>query len=163
VSRVIELADIKPGMSVLEPSAGIGNIVLGAEAAGADVAAYEIDAKRLHSAKDRCVLAGGIRLTSFLLASPEPVFDIVVMNPPFAKQADIAHVTHAAKFLKPGGRLVSVMSASVTFRTDAKTEAFRDFINAHSAQHEKLPTGAFKESGTLVNAVIVSLTAGKSQ
>jgi type I restriction-modification system DNA methylase subunit len=78
------------------------------------------------------------------------------MNPPFAKQADIAHVTHAAKFLKPGGRLVSVMSASVTFRTDAKTEAFRGFINSKGAAHEKLAGGAFKESGTMVNAVIVS-------
>ena len=156
VSHVIDLARIEPGMSVLEPSAGLGNIVLGAEVVGGRVTGYEIDAKRLHAAKDRCELAGGIHLTSFLHAKPEAVFDRVVMNPPFAKQADIAHVSHAAKFLKPGGRLVSVMSASITFRTDAKTEAFRDFLNANDARHEPLPVGAFKDSGTMVNAVIVS-------
>jgi predicted RNA methylase len=156
VDRVISLAGIQPGMMVLEPNAGVGNIVLGAEAAGGKVAGIEVDAKRLHIAKERCVLEHGIRLTDFLACDPEPVFDRVAMNPPFAKQADIAHVLHAAKFLKPGGRLVSVMSASVTFRTDAKSEAFRSFINDRNAAHEALPGGAFKESGTLVNAVIVS-------
>lgn len=159
VDRVIELARIKPGMSVLEPSAGIGNIVEGIERAGGLVRAFEVDAKRLHKAKDRCTLHGGIHLTDFLSVAPQPVFDVVAMNPPFAKQADIAHVLHAAQFLKSGGRLVSVMSASVTFRTDAKTEAFRNFLNTHGAEHEKLPEGAFKDSGTMVNAVIVSFDA----
>lgn len=159
VARLIELAEIEPGMATLEPSAGIGNIVEGVEVSGGLVTAYEIDAKRLHAAKDRCTLHGGIHLRDFLFADPEPAFDRVVMNPPFAKQADIAHVTHAAKFLKPGGRLVSVMSASVTFRTDAKSEAFRKLINERSASHEKLPEGAFKDSGTMVNAVIVSFDA----
>jgi predicted RNA methylase len=159
VRRLISLADIQTGMMVLEPNAGVGNIVLGAEEAGGRIAGIEVDAKRLHTAKDRCTLEHGIKLCDFLQCEPEPIFDRVVMNPPFAKQADIAHVTHAAKFLKPGGRLVSVMSASVTFRTDAKTEAFRDFINARNGQHESLPAGAFRESGTLVNAVIVSFGA----
>lgn len=156
VGRIIELACIAPGMVVLEPSAGIGNIVDAIERAGGRAHAYEIDAKRLASCKDRCILAGGIRLRSFLADKPEPMFDVVAMNPPFAKQADIEHVMHAAKFLKPGGRLVSVMSASIAFRTDAKTEAFRAFINSRNAQIEKLPAGAFKASGTSVNAVIVS-------
>lgn len=156
VARVIELARITHGMSCLEPNAGIGNIVAGAEDAGALVTGYEIDAKRLHKAKDRCTFSGGIHLRDFMLAKPEPVFDRVAMNPPFAKQADIAHVFRAASFLKPGGRLVSVMSASVTFRTDKKTEDFRNFLNARQAQHEKLDPGAFKDSGTMVNAIIVS-------
>lgn len=153
---VVRRANIEPGMSVLEPSAGIGNLVGAIEKAGGRVEAFEIDAKRLHTCKERCILAGGIRLADFLASNPEPIFDRVVMNPPFAKQADITHVLHAARFLKPGGRLVSIMSASVTFRTDAKTEAFRSFINALAASHGHLPAKAFRESGTLVNAVAVS-------
>jgi predicted RNA methylase len=153
---VVRRAQIEAGMYVLEPSAGIGNIVDAVEKAGGLVEAFEIDAKRLHSCKDRCILAGGIHLSDFLNSKPEPIFDRVVMNPPFARQADIAHVLHATRFLKPGGRLVSIMSASVTFRTDAKTEAFRDFINVRGASHGHLPAGAFKESGTMVNSVVVS-------
>jgi predicted RNA methylase len=158
-NRVVQLAGIRGPMAILEPSCGVGNIVAAAETAGGLVRGYEVDAKRLHAAKERCSFHGGVHLQDFLLTKPEPVYDRVVMNPPFAKQADIAHVLHAAKFLKPGGRLVSVMSASVTFRTDAKTEAFRNFINEHGCEHEKLPEGAFKESGTMVNAVIVSFDA----
>lgn len=159
VARMIELSGVAPGMATLEPSAGVGNIALAAAAKGAEVMCYEVDERRCDalvkaSAKAPRRLDMVIQ-ADFLTAEPAAVYDRVVMNPPFAKQADIAHVTHAAKFLKPGGRLVSVMSASVTFRTDAKTEAFRDFINSRGAAHEKLPAGAFKESGTLVNAVIV--------
>jgi predicted RNA methylase len=156
VSRLLKLAEIKPGMAVLEPNAGLGNIAEGAEKAGGLVTAFEIDAARLHAAKDRCQFHGGIHLLDFLFVEPEPIFDRVVMNPPFAKQADIKHVLHAAAHLKPGGRLVSVMSASVTFRTDTRTEEFRNFINQRGAHHEKLPDGTFKEAGTMVNAVIVA-------
>ena len=69
------------------------------------------------------------------------------------------HVLHAARFLSPGGRLVSVMSAGVTFRTSAKHAAFRDFVAAHNGAIEPLPEGAFKPSGTSVNTVIVTLEA----
>jgi predicted RNA methylase len=156
VARVIELAQIAPGMMVLEPSAGIGNLVLGAEAAGGKVAAYEVDADRLHRCKDRCLLVGGIHLTDFLLAKPAPVFDRVVMNPPFAKQLDVAHVMRAFDFLRMGGRLVSVMSTSFQFRPTKSAEQFRDFLASVNAEVEPLPNGAFKDSGTMVNSVIVS-------
>lgn len=165
VARVIELACIEPGMDALEPSAGIGRLALAAAERGADVMCYEIDERRC----DALVKASAkavrrldmVMQADFLTAEPAAIYDRVVMNPPFAKQADIAHVTHALKFLKPGGRLVSVMSSSVTFRTDARSEAFRNLLNGHGATHEKLPAGAFKESGTLVNAVIVAVSAGQ--
>lgn len=157
VREVIRLACIEAGMATLEPSAGVGNIVIAAEAAGANVTAFEIDAKRLHSAKERCVLGGGIRLSDFLSAKPEPVFDRVVMNPPFARQADVDHVLHALKFVKPGGMLVSVMSASVMFRGNQKTTAFRALI-AERGYIERLPSRAFAESGTLIDTVVVRLS-----
>lgn len=156
VARVVKLAEIAPGMRVLEPSAGVGNIVAGVEAAGAEVTAIEIDAARLQKAKERCQMVGGIRLLNFLSTKPEPTFDRVAMNPPFAKQADIAHVEHAAKFLKPGGRLVSVMSPTWQTRSTKIAASFRAFLQALNAVVVELPSGSFKDSGTGVNAVIVS-------
>jgi hypothetical protein len=126
------------------------------EVAGGKVAAYEVDADRLHRCKDRCLLVGGIHLTDFLLAKPAPVFDRVVMNPPFAKQLDVAHVMRAFDFLRMGGRLVSVMSTSFQFRQTKSAEQFRDFLASVNAEVEPLPNGAFKDSGTMVNSVIVS-------
>lgn len=153
---VVRRARIAPGMTMLEPNAGIGNLVDAAEKAGARVEACEIDAKRHQACKARCILAGGIRLANFLAAPPAPVFDRVVMNPPFAKQADIAHVLHASRFVKPGGRLVSIMSASVTFRSDAISARFREFIQSQGGSFGHLPAGSFKQSGTMVQAVVAS-------
>lgn len=157
VARVIELASIGPADLVLEPSAGIGNIARAAAEAGGVVTAVEIDVKR-------CAQLAGIPCVQghnhdFMQSTPNPHFDVVAMNPPFAKQADIDHVLHAVKFLKPGGRLVSVMSASVMFRSNAKTEAFRAFVEGHSGSIERLPDAAFASSGTQVNTCIVTLTA----
>lgn len=163
VARVIELAEIEPGMAVLEPSAGHGNIARALLFKDCAIDCVEIDEKR----------AGGLATKfgptdpdfrkivpgDFLGIEPIPIYDRVVMNPPFARQADIKHVMHALRFLKLGGRLVSVMSAGTIFRQDAAAKGFRDLLAKHGGEHEALPTGAFKESGTLVNAVIVSMRA----
>lgn len=162
VARVVKLAEIRHGLSALEPSAGIGNIALAATEAGATVDCYEIDEKRFTRLKQHMmdgVPLGMLWRGDFLGQPSIRKYDRVVMNPPFAKQADIKHVTHAAKFLKPGGRLVAIMSASVTFRTDARSEDFRTFINSRGAAQEVLPPQSFKESGTGVNAVVVSFTS----
>ncbi len=81
------------------------------------------------------------------------------MNPPFKNQADIKHINHALKFLKPGGKLVSVMSASVGFRENTLTNKFRSLIEERGGSIESLPDGAFKESGTMVRTVIVVIPA----
>lgn len=151
-------ADIFPGAGTLEPSVGIGNLAFAAEAFGATLHGYEVDAKRYHIAKDRCVFEGGLRLSDFLNSHPEPVFDRVVMNPPFAKQDDIRHVLHAFKFLKPGGRLVSIMSASTMFRANKLAADFRDFVAAHGGTIELLPEASFKSAGTTVSSCVVTIT-----
>lgn len=70
------------------------------------------------------------------------------MNPPFAKQADIAHVRHAHTFLATNGLLVSIMGASVAFREDKRTVEFRAWVAEHGGAIEALPDGSFKSSGT---------------
>src|SRR4030042_4964611 len=92
----------------------------------------------------------------FLSVEPKPLYDRVVMNPPFEMQQDIDHVMHAWKFLKPGGRLVSIMSSGVLFRENKKTSEFRNHIDEFGNM-ERLPEGSFKESGTMVNTCIVVL------
>ena len=155
VERLIELAEIKSGMKVLEPSAGRGSIALACAEQGADVHCIEIMDENfilLCELKDKIVSA--VR-TDFLDLPPEQFFDRVVMNPPFKFQSDIKHVTHALKFLKPGGKLVSVMSASVMFRENKLTKEFRELVESRGGFFEVLPDGSFKESGTMVRTVIV--------
>lgn len=159
--RVASLAPIKPDSRVLEPSAGQGALVRAALRAGAtDVHYCEIDQrlkeKHLVPLAPRARGFGG---TDFLKLQPADfpgeLFDIVLMNPPFARQADIKHVAHAFYFLRGGGTLVAIMSAGTAFRENATAGAFRDFINGRGAEWWALPEGSFKESGTAVRAYLI--------
>ncbi len=170
VDRVMAKAAIEPGMTVLEPSAGLGNLAVAAIAAGARVTTCEIDPKRAAALLFRitdlhrngswpaAIVCEGM-LCDFLTADPDKVgrFDRVVMNPPFAQQAEIDHVMHATRFLKAGSRLVSVMSAGALFRTNVKAKAFRAFVEDFGGWFEELPEHAFAASGTSVRAVILTL------
>lgn len=155
VARLIELAEIEPGMAFLEPSAGMGNIAYELAKHGS-VHCIELLTPNIEALTGTL---SSVQQADFLEVEPEPKYDRVVMNPPFAKQADIKHVLHAFKFLKPGGRLVSVMSAGVTFRQDRLTQEFRTLVLASKGLIEELPDAAFKESGTLVKTVIVAMEA----
>ena len=86
-------------------------------------------------------------------------YDRVIMNPPFADKADIAHVRHALGFLRPGGVLVAVMANGVTFREDRATADFREVVSETGGQFAPLPEDAFKESGTGVLTVLVTIPA----
>lgn len=156
VARLMELADVSHGMRVLEPSAGKGAIAYACADAGATVDCYELmEANFVALAGD--MRLGSVRNMDFLAQAPEASYDRVVMNPPFAKQADIRHVLHATRFLRPGGLLVSVMAASVAFRGNKLTQDFRDLIRERGGDIEALPEGAFKASGTMVRSVIVTI------
>lgn len=156
--RVIELADIQNGMRVLEPSAGKGALALAAQQSALDVKVdmFELmpeNNAHLHSMNIKTAKIGDP--IDFLSVEPMASFDRIVMNPPFGRQADIKHVSHALKFLKPGGLLVSVMASSLTFRSNKLTTDFRQLIVDRGGHIEELPEGAFKSSGTMVNTVIV--------
>lgn len=158
IARMLELADVTPGHEVLEPSAGEGAIASAVAAAGCVVDCIEQNAKRAG-----VVYAAGcarsVTMADFLALPQRPVYDRIVMNPPFAAKADIAHVRHALGFLKPGGLLVAVMSAGVMFREDRETDGFREMVTGAGGSFEPLPDNAFKESGTDVRAVLAVVPA----
>lgn len=156
VRRLMEVAGVRPGMKVLEPEAGRGDIAFACVDAGGIVDCYEL----MQTNFDFLVSSGrcnSVRHKDFLTVAPEPIYDRIVMNPPFLKQADIKHVQHALGFLKPDGLLASVMSTGVTFRDNKLTQEFRDLIRARGGDIEALPEGAFKASGTMVNTIIATI------
>lgn len=152
---IINLADIKPGMSVLEPSAGRGALAIAAKSVSDNINIHMIEMMPENNSYLKELNIGTVgEPCDFLCTEPDVKYDRIVMNPPFGRQADIKHVTHALKFLKPGGRLVSVMSYSVTFRENKLTSDFRELINSRCGHIEQLPDGSFKKSGTMVSTVI---------
>lgn len=154
--ELVSLAFVEPGDVVLEPSAGRGAIAVEALARGAQVWCCELLDDNRRALRD---------LDVALVVEPdfgkaefgEQRFDKVVMNPPFA--LEIEHVRKAHALLKPGGLLISVMSAGIQFRSDRKTSAFREFVCDCGGEIARNPDGAFRESGTDVRTVTVLIPA----
>jgi predicted RNA methylase len=157
VQQLLGYARIEPGMRVLEPSAGRGAIALAAANAGAHVDCVEVQEQHAEAITAEHHLDVTVIVADFLTTDPQPVYDRVVMNPPFARQDDIRHVMHAHQFLKPGGLVVAVMSNGVTFRNTPLNREFRALLAAEGGELHQLPDGAFKESGTGVNTVIAAI------
>jgi predicted RNA methylase len=142
----------------LEPEAGVGGIALPI-AKICRVDCIELQEKNVKALQDANVFARVLQ-GDFLSMNPAdfPKYDAVVMNPPFAKQADIKHVLHASRFVKDGGQLLAIMSAGVAFRTDKLTKKFNDFVASQGGWTVGLPEASFVESGTSVNTVLAEMT-----
>ncbi|WP_301180967.1 methyltransferase, partial [Thalassolituus sp. UBA3500] len=153
-SEIASLANIEDGMTVLEPSAGNGLLADEAKASGAEVDTVELagQLREILEEKGHNVIGD-----DFLELAPEQKYDRVLMNPPFSKDQDIDHVVHAYQFLKPGGRLVAIVSGMTGDRSNKKNKDFRAFLDEVGAEEQALPEGAFKSSlnPTGVNTKVV--------
>lgn len=155
VAHLIELAEIEPWMLTLEPSAGDGAIAREL-AQLATVECFEIQPEKAAALREDN-FAREVFAQDFLQAAPSARYDRVVMNPPFAHRGDVRHVLHALRFLKPEGRLVSVMSAGVLFRRDRLTREFRDLLERRGTHIEVNPPDAFLLAGTRISTVTVAI------
>lgn len=159
VQRMTKLLGWEPlGLRILEPSAGRGAIALPLARAGAVVDCIDLDPEHVTYLQRQKEL-NGVQEGDFLEAPPVQSYDAVVMNPPFAKSADIRHIMHAFQFLKPGGRLVAVASYGVRYRSTRLYQGFRTLVYDCGGTFEDLPAGSFKLAGTNVSTCLVMLKA----
>jgi len=150
------------GRKVLEPSAGEGAFVRELLSRGA----ARVDAIEVHPDRARAIEAiADSRLTvyptNFLRMEPRPVYDLVVMNPPFHGTHWMDHVVHAYNFLAPGGRLLAILPITADLGMSSKHEKFRKWAKERSSgwgsMFEDLPAESFSHAGTMVNTVVLSL------
>lgn len=159
VAQMIEAADLPDGARVLEPSAGSGAIVDALKAAGHSVECIERHASlcEILAAKGHSVIRG-----DFLEISTAGQFDAVLMNPPFEGGQDLQHVRRAFDAVKEGGALVAIMGAGVTFRSDRRYAEFRAWAEDMGGEFVDIPAGTFKESGTGVASVMLTIRKGEA-
>jgi protein-L-isoaspartate O-methyltransferase len=148
--RMVEEADILPGHSVLEPSAGTGAILAALPNVRpfGSVTAVEINATlaaSLEQIADETICGDFLEQNGNL-----GTFDRILMNPPFENGADIKHIQHAMKMLKPGGRLVAICANGPRQQTTLKPLAENS-----GGWYEDLPAGTFASQGTNVNTAIL--------
>lgn len=98
-------------MRILEPSAGQGHI---AEAFQKHMPNLQIDVVELRDVLQRSLQNRGFNLVhdDIMSYSPGPVYDRVVMNPPYGKGRSVIHTLQCFQMLKPGGKLISVIPRS---------------------------------------------------
>ena len=89
------------GVKAREPSAGIGAIVRPVLKMGATVDAIEIHPDRAAALRGMAHPALKVHCANFLKVTPAPVYDLILMNPPFSGTHFMDHVKHAWDFLAP--------------------------------------------------------------
>lgn len=149
--RMVRLADIRAGMTVLEPSAGAGAITEQIRSAGFDPFCIEFSS----TLADILVRKGFNTLRGDFLSFHDRKFDRIIMNPPFENGQDIDHTWHAYTRLNPGGILVGITSAGTFYRSDKKAKAFQEWFDGLDAWSEELPAGTFNSSGTNVSSRLI--------
>ena len=155
--QIVKLAAVRRGSVVLEPSAGAGALAKACLRAGAlprDVYCLDIDPET------SAHLSGfSLILQDFLMWCPPDrvmTFDAVVMNPPFTRGQDIAHVAHALAFPARECMLVSVMTPTWLTSDKAAARALRSQLDrGYDWETKPLPDGSFKESGTNVKTILL--------
>ena len=141
------LALLRPGLTVLEPSAGGGALADACLKFEPKVTVFCIEKDSGAAAK---LSARGLpaRCADFLTwdggFGPWGAFDRVVMNPPFSRGADAKHVAKAYEWLAPGGRLVALM-----------LKESEDLAARGARVLKSYPRGTFRKSGTEVETLLV--------
>lgn len=152
--EVVALARIEPGMSVLEPNGGAGALltrcIRAAVPDSSDVGLISdlvVACELLPRYANELEKTGAHVICSDFLTADfgGRRFDRIVMNPPFAKDQDIAHVIHAMSLLNEDGRLVCITSP-MSGERGAKAR-FQELVAACGADAYQGERGLFAESG----------------
>lgn len=150
-ARLVSKLGLRPGARILEPSAGLGRILDALQPfAPSEVVAVEMatDCAAELFRQERPGVT--IKQRDFLTLTPDDLgaFDAIAMNPPFHMRADIRHIEHARKFLKPGGILAAICMAG-----QKREERLRPLARTW----EPIEARAFKDTGTQVDTVLLTI------
>jgi hypothetical protein len=160
--RVVDHFYIPVEGPILEPSAGDGALVHAAmkEFEGREIHAIEVNEGRYRVLKH----IKGVKATraNFLALEPSPIYAAVIMNPPFYNTHWIDHVLAAWEWLKPGGRLVAILPVTAEVGQEPRQIKFREWVkkwtySRYDRAFSDLPEGSFRESGTNINTVTLTL------
>ena len=160
IRKLIRDLCLPNGSRVLEPSAGEGDVARELLGLGLSVDAIEIDPGRV--AKLGKIDGLTVYPGNFLQMPARPVYDAVVMNPPFSCTHWMEHVVHAYDWLAPGGTLRTVLPVTAQLGSTKKHVAFRAWVAKRMGWRDELrftelPAESFSSSGTRINTVILKL------
>lgn len=136
---------------VLEPSCGDGGLIdmllayATQNSRTFDVTGYEIDPLNVIACQESGL---NVYEADFLKVTPDPSFELVLANPPFAGESFIKHIRHAQKFLTLDGVMIVVVPTA-WIKANNKSEDRRWLLEqAHAGGDSLLDSGEFFPAGT---------------
>jgi methyltransferase family protein len=161
--------DLAPGAVALEPSAGDGALVRATLAINPhlDIVCVEADLTRAEQLRRQGFAVQNSRFQDYAqrhLDMPEfsPMFDAVIMNPPFTEPGDryawTTHLELAWALLKPGGQLRAVLPPSIEYGRQRRIAAVRNLITTAGGGWWRPPEDTFTTTGTSARTVVAHAT-----
>lgn len=166
VKKMQEYAHISENDIVLDPSAGIGNLVNG----------LSISKERIYLIEPNPEFCNFLKRNGYIHVIQSTFEEAIekgqvpnniskiLMNPPFSKQNDLKHISLAYKLLAPGGTLISIVGKNSVLERDSsgkESKIFQEFYhicqNSKSHQLIELPEGTFEKSGTICDTYMITL------
>lgn len=155
--EMVGLADLRPGDVVMEPSCGQGAIVEFINKAGFVPFCYELmetNIAVLNKSGLRFTLLGKDFMTHKSGEYSSLPINKIIANPPFSKSQDIDHIEMMYKSIEKGV-IVTICSVSSYEGNSKKQKQFRKFIDEVAEEVISIERGTFKDSGTMVPAVVI--------
>jgi len=147
------------GLRFLEPSAGRGALAQAIREAQGDIP-HEIHTCEFDEFNREVLRIKGFQVMGedFLKfhTKPSQKYDVVVANPPFSNGQYMTHLLHAYDQLKPGGSFGLILPTTWLSPRNEREQDFYDFVQSHSHTIDRIPAGAFRESGTSIETCMVA-------
>lgn len=157
---------------VLDPSAGVGNLVDGLDIPKENIYLIEPNGKFCEMLRKKGYI--NIIESTFEEATERDLLpkniNKIIMNPPFFKQTDLRHIVMSYDLINPDGIVVSVFGKnSVKERNldNTMSQTLIDFNDlserAQSYQIISLEEGTFKTSGTVCDTFVAVFEKGQKK
>lgn len=161
--RMAEMLRVEPHHTILEPSAGGGRLCRAIVEFNHEIKKHQIYYFEIQENLNLDLHRAGFSPIGYdfdeMAWSFPNHFDRILANPPFSNAQDILHFRKMYDCLKPSGRMVCITGTSWQWRTQKKFTEFKKWIWSLPplSQIEELPSGTFKDSGTNVPALLITL------
>lgn len=150
------MADVQDGHKVLEPSAGVGLLAEGIIRHNPNI---DLDCIELNSDCKKVLREKGFNViwSNFLDFKPKYLYDRVIGAPNFKDNVDCQHVMKMYECVKPGGKVISIMSPYwMTGDSELQTN-FREWLQDKSYNITMLPDNSYVEDGITVPTILITI------
>ena len=156
IQKMIDAAKVQPHHRVLEPSAGSGDL-----ASAIVKITNQIDCFEINLSLHKALILQGFNLlgSNFLASPPQPIYDRILANPPFSNNGVNLHTQHAFKFLKSGGKLVT-LAHHYSLKPSQSDKQFFAWLKSKKARFLNLGA-AFQQGNRKTNALIQLIAIDK--